>query len=39
MTDYKNQVKSETDYTPAIEGVCFVLSMAMLAFIYLLIGA
>jgi hypothetical protein len=38
MTDYKNY-KPKTDYTPVIEGVCFVLSMAMLAFLYLLIGA
>jgi hypothetical protein len=38
MIDYKNH-KPKTDWTPAIEGVCFVLSMAMLAFLYLLIGA
>jgi hypothetical protein len=38
MTDYKNY-KPKKDWTPAIEGVCFALSMAMLAFLYLLIGA
>jgi hypothetical protein len=38
MIDYKNH-KPKTDWTPVIEGVCFVLSMAMLAFLYLLIGA
>ncbi len=38
MTDYKNH-KPKTNWTPLIEGVCFALSMAMLAFIYLLIGA
>jgi hypothetical protein len=38
MIDYKNH-KLKKDWTPAIEGVCFVLSMAMLVFLYLLIGA
>jgi hypothetical protein len=38
MIDYKNH-KPKKDWTPVIEGVCFALSMAMLAFLYLLIGA
>jgi hypothetical protein len=38
MIDYKNH-KPKTDWTPVIEGVCFVGSLALLAFLYLLIGA
>jgi hypothetical protein len=38
MIDYKNY-KPKKDWTPVIEGVCFVGSLALLAFLYLLIGA
>ena len=38
MRDYKNH-KPKTDWTPWIEGTCFVLAVILLAFFYLLIGA
>jgi hypothetical protein len=38
MTDYKNY-KPKTDFTPWIEGICFVCAVLLLAFTYLLIGA
>ena len=37
MIDYKNH-KPKTDLTPWIEGICFVCSVILLTFFYLLIG-
>ena len=38
MRDYKNH-KPKTDWTPWIEGTCFVLAVILLSFFYLLLGA
>ena len=38
MTDLKNY-KPRFNWQPVVEGVCFVLAVIMLAFLYLLIGA
>ena len=40
MTDYKNLVKSETDWVEIIViGVCFIGTILLSAFLYLLWGA
>jgi hypothetical protein len=38
MTDYKNY-KPKFNWLPVVEGVCFVLSVIMLAFTYVLLVA